>query len=610
MESRGLIAMDGSLDLKGRPVLRSKTGRWKACSFLIGYEIFETMVFIGIVSNLVIYLTTKLHESPLNSSRNVNNWAGAIWITPILGSYIADTHWGRYWTFTVSSFIYILGMIILTLAVSLPSLRPPDCKSDSNICEKASELQIGVFYFALYVLAVANGGTQPNIVALGGDQFDEFDPKEKVQKASFFNWWLFGVFIGTLIGQTLLIYIQQNVGFSLGYGIPTAGLIISVVIFFIGTPFYRHKVQKGNPFGRMAQVIVAAARKWRIDVPSDYRKLHEVDPKEYVARGRFPIHHTPSLRFLDKAATHDGSTSKLCSVTQVEETKLMIKMVPIWVAMFMPSAVIAQANTLFVNQGTRLNRHMGPHFEIPAGSVTSFVSISLLVFLVLYDRILVRTLRRFTGNPRGITILQRIGTGLTIHILVMVVATIAEIKRIRVVKEHGLQGNPRAVAPLTIFILLPQYLLMGIAEAFLEVGKLEFFYNQAPESMQSIGTALVGSTTGIGSFLSSFLLTVTTKITGRKGHSNWVSDNLNASRLYYYYALLAVLNILNLIFFLVVSRFYVYKRETNEAFVNHSHGHEGAVTVKSVSPAPNIEARACENKQQSMETLMLTSQGK
>ena len=36
MESQGLISMDGSVDLKGRPVLRSKTGRWKACSFVVG----------------------------------------------------------------------------------------------------------------------------------------------------------------------------------------------------------------------------------------------------------------------------------------------------------------------------------------------------------------------------------------------------------------------------------------------------------------------------------------------------------------------------------------------------------------------------------------------
>ena len=85
-------------------------------------------------------------------------------------------------------------------------------------------------------------------------------------------------------------------GFSVGYAIPTVGLTISFILFLIGTPYYRHKVQNGNPFNRMAQVIVAAARKWSVNVPSDPNQLYEVDPTEYVTKGRFPISHTPNLR--------------------------------------------------------------------------------------------------------------------------------------------------------------------------------------------------------------------------------------------------------------------------------------------------------------------------
>ena len=100
-------------------------------------------------------------------------------------------------------------MALLTLAVGLPSLRPLECNSDSNLCEKASKFQVGIFYFALYVLAVGTGGTKPNISTIGADQFDEFDPKEKLQKASFFNWWIFAVFFGMLFADSFLIYIQD-----------------------------------------------------------------------------------------------------------------------------------------------------------------------------------------------------------------------------------------------------------------------------------------------------------------------------------------------------------------------------------------------------------------
>ncbi|GLJ37735.1 hypothetical protein SUGI_0766700 [Cryptomeria japonica] len=511
MESREGFTMDGSVDLKGRPVVRSKTGGWGACSFLVGYEIFERMAFYGIASNLVNYLTSELHEGTLASTRNVNNWSGAIWITPVIGAYIADTLLGRYWTFTIFSFIYILGMVILTLAVSLPSLKPPKCAKDVS-------------------------GTKPNISTIGADQFDEFEPKERAQKVSFFNWWMFSVCFGALFANTFLIYIQEDVNFTVGYGVHTLGLIISVGIFLVGTPFYRHELQKGNPFGRIAQVIVAAVCKWRLKVPADAQELYELEPNAYLVKGRFPISNTPILRFLDKAAIKNDSISnpwRLCTVTQVEETKLMIKLLPIWVAMFIPSTILAQVNTLFIKQGNTLKRNMGPHFEIPSGCLSAFVTISMLVSIVIYGRGLVKLFRKLTGKPRGITMLQRIGIGLLIDTILMVVAAITEQQRIRVVKTHGLEGNPKAVAPLTVFILLPQFILRGLRDAFLEVGKLEFFYDRSPESMQSIGTALFATTFGIGNFISASLLTTVVDIT--------------------------------------VSWLYVYKRETSEAF-GGSHG--------------------------------------
>jgi len=289
-----------------------------------------------------------------------------------------------------------------------------------------------------------------------------------------------------------------------------------------------------------------------------------------------------SCRFLDKAATKDGSISpwKLCPVTQVEETKLMLRMLPVWVTLFIPSTLISHVSTLFIKQGTTLNRHMGSHFQIPAGSLTSFFALSMVVSIIVYEKVLVRIFRRFTGNPRGITILQRMGIGIFVHMVSMAVASVTDVKRINVVKAHGLEGEAKAVSPLTVFILLPQFLLGGMAEAFVEVGKMEFFYDQAPESMQSIGTAFYASSLGFGGFLTTFFLKATTKVSGREGHTSWVLNNLNASRIYYYYAFMAILSFVNFIFFLVVSRFHVYKRETNEAFGDHSHVHPGTVMVE------------------------------
>jgi len=564
---------DGTVDLHGNPVLRSKRGGWKACGFVVVYEVFERMAFYGISSNLVLYLTTKLHQGVVPSANNVTNWVGTIWMTPIIGAYVADAHLGRYRTFMAASVIYLCGMILLTLAVSLPALRPPKCgdgTADPNCTHEATSAQLGVFFLGLYILAVGTGGTKPNISTIGADQFDDSHPRERRHKLSFFNLWMFSIFFGTLFANTVLVYIQDNVGWSVGYALPTLGLAVSIAIFTAGTPFYRHKPTSESPFAKMARVIIAAARKCSVAAPVDPRDLHELDDAHYAKRKAARLPHTPNLAALSKAAVKTTGAQaespwSLSTVTQVEETKQMLKMLPVLAITFVPSAMLAQINTLFVKQGTTLDRRVGPHFAIPPASLQGFVTISMLVSVVLYDRAFMPLARRATGNPRGISLLQRMGVGLVIHIAIMGIASVTERHRLAVAREHGIRDSrgPGATIPLTIFVLLPQFVLMGVADAFLEVAKIEFFYDQAPEGMKSLGTSYAMTSLGVGNFLSSALLSTVSRVTRRHGRPGWVLNNLNASRLDKYYAFFAVLNCANLLVFFVVCRLYVYNDEVS-----------------------------------------------
>ncbi|KAG7026155.1 Protein NRT1/ PTR FAMILY 5.2 [Cucurbita argyrosperma subsp. argyrosperma] len=557
---------DGTVDLKGNPVRRSQRGGWRACSFVVVYEVFERMAFYGISSNLLIYLTTRLGQGTVTASNNVTNWVGAVWMTPILGAYVADAYLGRFWTFIIASIIYLSGMSLLTMAVSLPTLRPPSCdQPNSGHCQKASTLQLAVYFGALYILAVGTGGTKPNISTIGADQFDDFHPKEKKQKLSFFNWWMFSIFFGTLFANIILVYIQDNIGWTLGYGLPTIGLAVSIGIFVVGIPFYRHKVPAGSPFTRMAKVIVAAINNRKLPLPRDAKELYEWNFEEYTKKKKFRMEATPTLSLLNKASIQTGSTDpwRLCTVTEVEETKQMIRMIPILFATFVPSIMLAQVNTLFIKQGTTLDRKVG-NFKIPPASLSAFVTATLLVSVVIYDRFFVKIMRKITKNPRGITLLQRMGTGIVLHTLIMVVSCLVERRRLAAAREHGVVESGREV-PLSIFILLPQFILMGVADAFMEVSKIEFFYDQAPESMKSLGTSYSTTAIGTGNFLSSFLLATVSDITSRNGRKGWILNNLNASHLDYYYAFFAILNCLNFIFFLFVSRYYVYKAEVSDS---------------------------------------------
>lgn len=555
---------DGSVDLKGRPVSRFLTGRWKASFFIIGDEFSERLSYYGIASNLITYMTTVLHESLASSAKNTNNWSGVTLVIPLLGAFFADSYFGKYWTIATVSVVYVVGLLFLTLSVSLSALKPPTCTKGS-ICPRASREQLGFFFFSLYLISVGTGGVKPCLEAFGADQFDEEDNKERIMKASFFNWWYFGLCMGAMLALTILVYIQDNVSWGLGFGIPAIVMVVALATFLAGTKFYRHKLPAGSPLTRIAQVIVAATRKRSLPLPHSYEFLYEANDKESLCVGRRKLSHTDYLRFLDKAAVveHGDFDSKqsswnLCTVTQVEEVKLVIRIMPIWLAMLTYGIVIAQTSTLFTKQGSTMDRNMGSHFEIPAASLQSFTTIIILTLIPLYDKVFVPIVSRLTGHQRGITMLQRIGVGLFLSILCMIAAAITERKRVDVARDHGLLDLPKTTIPLSIFWLLPQYILSGVSDVFAIVGQQEFFYDQVPDTTRSFGMALYLCAMGVGSFISSLLITIIESITG-EGSRSWFTSNINRGHLDYFYWLLAVLSSMNLILYIMISHFYDYK---------------------------------------------------
>lgn len=114
-------------------------------------------------------------------------------------------------------------------------------------------------------MALAQGGHKPCVQAFGADQFDELDPKECKAKSSFFNWWYFSFCAGVLLCLLVLNYIQDNLSWALGFGIPCVVMCLALIIFLLGTFTYRFQVHCDgrNPFLRIGQVFVRAAKNWK-----------------------------------------------------------------------------------------------------------------------------------------------------------------------------------------------------------------------------------------------------------------------------------------------------------------------------------------------------------
>ncbi|MED6122864.1 hypothetical protein PIB30_043875 [Stylosanthes scabra] len=542
---------DGTVNIKGEVAIKSEGGTWKACPFVLGTFFCERLAYYGIASNLVTYLTTRLHQGPVSAARNVTTFQGTCYLTPLIGSFFADAYWGRYRTIVVFYGIYLIGICILTLSAILSA-------------------QSAVFFLGIYLIAVGTGGIKPCIWPFGADQFDDTDLKERASKALFFNWNYFTSNIGALIATTILVWTEENVGWGLGYGIAASFIGIGIIVFFLGTRSYRFLRPGGSPITRICQVIVASLHKRKLDVPQDSSLLYETLAENSSVEGSLKLEHTNGLRCLDKAAVKSDIGKgreevtdpwRLCSVTQVEELKILIRMIPIWATGIIFSAVYAQMSSLFVEQGKLMDRGIGS-FRIPAASLSTFNIGGVIIWVLIYDRVIVKVARHFTGNARGFTVLQRMGIGLFLSITCMSAAAILESKRLQIAQEHGLVDEDVSV-PLSILWQVPQYFLLGAAEVFNFIGQHEFFYEEAPDRMRSFCSALALLTNSLGNYLSSVVVTIVAKLTTKDGSHGWLPDNLNEGHLDYFFWLLAALSFLNMLVYIVYARMYKQKKAYN-----------------------------------------------
>lgn len=191
----------------------------------------------------------------------------------------------------------------------------------------------------------------------------------------------------------------------------------------------------------------------------------------------------------------------------------------------------------------------------------SFITLTIVIIIPIYDRVLVPCARAVTGKPSGITMLQRIGVGIAFSIISMVIAALVEMKRLQTARDYGLVDKPDVTIPMSIYWLVPQYVVFGIADVFTMVGLQEFFYDQVPGELKSIGLALYLSIFGVGSFLSSFLISVIERATSSNGGESWFSDNLNRGHLDYFYWILGGLSTVSAVIYLYFATTYVYNRK-------------------------------------------------
>ncbi|GAB4842249.1 hypothetical protein Ancab_012217 [Ancistrocladus abbreviatus] len=511
---------------------------------------------------MIKYLRNEYHMSAAKGTNILFYWFAASHFMPLVGAFVADSYLGRFLTIGLGSIICLLGMIVLWLTAVVPEAKPPPCGPSVGNCQSPTIPQFAFLLLAFGLISIGTGGVRSCSLAFGADQVDRREnPKTETVLETYFNWYKFTACLSVLIAFTVIVYIQEKKGWSVGFGIPAILMFLSALSFFMASSFYI-KIRPGKSlFSSLAQALAAAYRNRKLT-------LHpQNSPVQYHFKDSSSVMPSYKFMFLNKACIIgdpdqdiclNGSAKnpwRLCTVEEVEGLKSFIKIIPIWSTGIIMSINLSQI-TFPLLQAESMNRHITQKNEIPAGCFVVFIILTMVVWIPLYDRVIIPLASKLLGRRVLLSVKIRMGLGLFCTFIAMMISGVVEsIRRSRAIHE-GHYNNGDAVVSMSAMWLVPQYCLNGVAEALNVIGQTEFHYSELPKSMSSIATCLIGLGMAVASMLASVIVNGVDYITKQVGDESWVASNVNKGHYDYYYWLLAALSFLNVFYYLVCSWSY------------------------------------------------------
>ncbi|XP_029130669.1 protein NRT1/ PTR FAMILY 5.5 [Cajanus cajan] len=293
--------------------------------------------------------------------------------------------------------------------------------------------------------------------------------------------------------------IQFVKSWALRFGVATIFVTVSTLFYLTGIGSYRKGTPSGSPITTFFRVMVASCSKRSLTLPRDANELYHENVVPAMS-------HSNRLRCLDRAAIIVPNTTleeqklnrwKLCSVTEVEEAKVIFLMIPLWMNFAMCGVVTSIGSTYFMEQGNRMNPYLGK-LKLPLFTLLVFHKLVESLFSFLCG--LVRVRDKVRDNRRKYVAPIGMAVAMLCSILCCITAAAVERRRLDVVKSHGLMDKTKDKdkIPMTMFWLIPQYVFLSGLNGISNYCSTRFFNDQVPESLSDYLLAISLGVTGAG----------------------------------------------------------------------------------------------------------------
>lgn len=189
-------------------------GHPKGLYMLFFAEMWERFSFYGMRGILVFYLTKHWLFGDGEGQGIYASYLALVYITPVLGGYIADRYIGQRKA-------VLFGGVLLATGHLLMAVEGTGGQNDSTI---------NVFWAALAFIVVGSGFLKANISVMVGQLYQLTD----IRRDGAYTIFYMGINVGAAIGGITVGYLGETIGWSYGFGLAGIGMVLGLVVFVLG----------------------------------------------------------------------------------------------------------------------------------------------------------------------------------------------------------------------------------------------------------------------------------------------------------------------------------------------------------------------------------------
>ncbi len=192
----------------------AQTRHPKGLYVLFATEFWERFSYYGMRAIFVLFMTNKLLFDKAYASNIYGSYTGLVYLTPLIGGYVADRYWGNRKSIFAGGLLMALGQFILFACASLP---------------QGSGMASTLLWTGLAFLIFGNGFFKPNISTMVGQLYPEGSNSIKDSAYTIFY---MGINAGAFVAPLVCGYLGEKVDFKWGFMAAGIGMLISLVTFY------------------------------------------------------------------------------------------------------------------------------------------------------------------------------------------------------------------------------------------------------------------------------------------------------------------------------------------------------------------------------------------